>query len=201
MTLQDFKTTPLWHEDNGRRPQVQDRPPVQGALAGSLLGAASQRLIMNTLQLRQPQYPQQQQPGGGYPPRMGGGIIPIPMPVPAAVAYPGFRPPVSDYNRYPNGSSYNHAQGPQQPRPYVPQQYYGRGAPPPVYVNPAPPQPRNPPNPPPAWMVRRGADVARQPEALRAANTNAYSPLDRRPRPTYGQPNGGRIQQPSHRRF
>jgi len=41
----------LWHEDNGQRPHIQERPAVSGAISGTLLGDAARRLILNTIQL------------------------------------------------------------------------------------------------------------------------------------------------------
>jgi hypothetical protein len=41
----------LWHEDNGQRPCIQERPAVSGAISGTLLGDAARRLILNTIQL------------------------------------------------------------------------------------------------------------------------------------------------------
>eukprot|EP00271_Cylindrocystis_brebissonii_P010048 TRINITY_DN25_c7_g1_i1.p1 TRINITY_DN25_c7_g1~~TRINITY_DN25_c7_g1_i1.p1 ORF type:complete len:1117 (-),score=279.22 TRINITY_DN25_c7_g1_i1:409-3759(-) len=61
VSLQDIKTQPLWHEDNGQRPQVQDRPPVANSLGGASLGAAAQRLILNTLNLQKAKILQQKQ--------------------------------------------------------------------------------------------------------------------------------------------
>ncbi|KAL2634973.1 hypothetical protein R1flu_006452 [Riccia fluitans] len=49
ITEQDVKTQPLWHEDNGRRQQIQDRPPVANALSGPALGDAARRLLLNSL--------------------------------------------------------------------------------------------------------------------------------------------------------
>ncbi|CAI5991642.1 unnamed protein product, partial [Closterium sp. NIES-65] len=48
---QDIKSEPLWHEDTWgrRRPQIQDRRPVQNAIGGPALGAAATRLLLNSL--------------------------------------------------------------------------------------------------------------------------------------------------------
>eukprot|EP00252_Welwitschia_mirabilis_P011255 TRINITY_DN2533_c0_g1_i1.p1 TRINITY_DN2533_c0_g1~~TRINITY_DN2533_c0_g1_i1.p1 ORF type:complete len:1093 (-),score=188.17 TRINITY_DN2533_c0_g1_i1:501-3779(-) len=57
ITEQDIKATPvLWHEDNGRRQHVQERPPVPGAISGPCLQHAAHRLLRNSLQLKNPNW-------------------------------------------------------------------------------------------------------------------------------------------------
>eukprot|EP00249_Psilotum_nudum_P024522 c29209_g1_i5 orf=683-3985(-) len=49
VTEQDVRAQPLWHEDNGRRQRVQERPPVPGSISGSVLSDAAHRLLINSL--------------------------------------------------------------------------------------------------------------------------------------------------------
>ncbi|KAH9297320.1 hypothetical protein KI387_029002 [Taxus chinensis] len=53
ISKQDVKPqSALWHEENFDRNRFQDRRPVRGAISGNHLGVAAQRLVVNSLQLR-----------------------------------------------------------------------------------------------------------------------------------------------------
>lgn len=49
---QDVNTPTLWHEDNGRKGRDQGRPQHNGSVSAPHLGNAANRLIANSLQLR-----------------------------------------------------------------------------------------------------------------------------------------------------
>ncbi|BBN04921.1 5'-3' exoribonuclease 2 [Marchantia polymorpha subsp. ruderalis] len=140
VTEQDVKTQPLWHEDNGRRQQIQDRPPVAGALAGQVLGEAARRLLVNSLPNRhnssggamQMLQRQAQQASGS------GGILGAPAPYqhPSAQGIPpggrprpagppgyeqGFGPPSPPYGGvYGAGQTYAQAAYPSAPQHQYP---------------------------------------------------------------------------------
>ncbi|XP_024531131.1 5'-3' exoribonuclease 4-like [Selaginella moellendorffii] len=48
----DVKDQPLWHEENGRRDNVVNRPAVSGAMSGMRLGDAARRLVNSNLPSR-----------------------------------------------------------------------------------------------------------------------------------------------------
>ncbi|KAJ7565603.1 hypothetical protein O6H91_02G066500 [Diphasiastrum complanatum] len=52
ISAEDIKVSSLWHEENGRRDNVDYRRPVPGAISGPALGDAARRLLLNSLQGR-----------------------------------------------------------------------------------------------------------------------------------------------------
>ncbi|CAI7838667.1 unnamed protein product [Closterium sp. NIES-53] len=100
----DIKSEPLWHEDTWgrRRPQIQDRRPVQNAIGGPALGAAATRLLLNSLgtagrqggaaaaQLREAQQRLSHMGTAGpvpLPVPLAGGILPVQSPYSQSAPY------------------------------------------------------------------------------------------------------------------
>ncbi|CAI5475842.1 unnamed protein product [Closterium sp. Yama58-4] len=101
---QDIKSEPLWHEDTWgrRRPQIQERKPVQNAIGGPVLGAAATRLLLNSLgaagrqggaaaaQLREAQQRLSHMGTAGpvpLPVPLAGGILPVQSPYSLSAPY------------------------------------------------------------------------------------------------------------------
>eukprot|EP00249_Psilotum_nudum_P024524 c29209_g1_i7 orf=683-2164(-) len=140
VTEQDVRTQPLWHEDNGRRQQVQVRPPVRGSISGTVLSDAAHRLLVNSLPQRNNsegifpvgQGPPQQvraSPWGALGPPVTNQLSRNGVSMPSARAFPagppGYKHEFLSAAAYPHGESHNsgnrHMQnygGNPQPIPY-----------------------------------------------------------------------------------
>ncbi|CAM6103054.1 unnamed protein product [Calypogeia fissa] len=121
---QDVKTQPLWHEDNGRRQQIQDRPPVANALSGHVLGDAARRLVLNSLAHRSNSSGAAYQIAQRQSQQVLGGILGPPSPYQHSSSQgsqPGVRPRPAGPPGYEQGFS---TQGPQYVGGYgAPQSY------------------------------------------------------------------------------